>query len=65
VTRLGRADLTRNISIRTAEARNTAGGFLKPHLAGWTSHVYPFETDPAKIWRTGMGDDHGIQHNSM
>jgi hypothetical protein len=28
-------------------------------------HVYPFETDPAKIWASGMGDEHGMQHDAM
>jgi hypothetical protein len=44
-------------SISTAEACNAAGGHFKPHLAGWMTHVYPFETDPSKIWGVGM-DDH-------
>ena len=53
-----------NGSITTAEACTAAGGHFKPHLAGWMAHVYPFETDPAKVWSAGM-DDHGMEHNSM
>ena len=29
------------------------------------THVYPLETDPTKVWRAGMGDDHGMEHSSM
>jgi hypothetical protein len=52
-------------SITTAEACAAAGGYFKPHLSGWMVHVYPFETDPAKVWGAGMDDDHGMEHNSM
>ena len=52
-------------SIATAEACAAAGGYFKPHLSGWMVHVYPFETDPAKLWGAGMDDDHGMEHNSM
>jgi hypothetical protein len=54
-----------NGSITTAEACKSAGGHFKPHLAGWMTHVYLFETDPAKVWSAGMGDDHGMEHHSM
>lgn len=54
-----------NGSITTEEACRAAGGYFKPHLSGWMVHVYPFETDPAKVWGVGMGDDHGMEHNSM
>jgi len=54
-----------NGSITTAEACTAAGGHFRPHLSGWMIHVYPFETDPAKVWSAGMGDDHGMEHNSM
>ena len=54
-----------NGSITTAEACRAAGGHFKPHLSGWMTHVYPFETDPAKVWSAGMGDDHGMEHNAM
>jgi hypothetical protein len=52
-------------SIATEEACTAAGGHFKLHLAGWMTHVYPFETDPAKVWAAGMGDDHGAEHKSM
>jgi hypothetical protein len=54
-----------NGSITTEEACRAAGGYFKPHLAGWMIHIYPFETDAAKIWGTGMDDHHGMDHNSM
>lgn len=47
-------------SITTEEACRAAGGYFKPHLSGWMIHIYPFETDPAKVWSPGMGDDHGM-----
>jgi len=52
-------------SINTAEACSAAGGRFLPHLSGWMTHVYPFETDPAKIWGTGMDDHHGMEQGSM
>ena len=54
-----------NGSITTEDACRAAGGHFKPHLAGWMTHVYPFETDPAKVWSAGMGDDHGMEHDSV
>src|SRR5256885_16740317 len=54
-----------NASITTEQACTAAGGHFKPHLAGWMIHVYPFETDPAKVWSPGMGDDHGMEPKSM
>jgi hypothetical protein len=54
-----------NGSITTAEACKAAGGHFRPHLSGWMTHVYPFETDPTKVWSPGMGDDRGMEHNSM
>ena len=53
-----------NGSIATAEACRAAGGQFKPHLSGWMVHVYPFETDPAKVWGIAV-NDHGMEHNSM
>jgi hypothetical protein len=52
-------------SITTAEACTAAGGYFRPHLSGWMVHVYPFETDPAKVWGAAMADDHGTEHRSM
>jgi hypothetical protein len=37
-------------SIATEEACNAAGGRWYPQIFGWMVHVYPYETDPAKIW---------------
>lgn len=62
---MGDSNFGLNGSISTEEACRAAGGYFKSHLGGWMTHVYPFETDPAKIWSSGMGDDHGMDHNSM
>jgi hypothetical protein len=37
-------------SIATKEACEQAGGRWYPQVFGWMVHVYPYETDPAKIW---------------
>jgi hypothetical protein len=53
-------------SITTAKACEAAGGQFHPDLAGWMTHVYPLESDPAKIWASGMEDMHGkSQDDSM
>ena len=52
-------------SITTAEDCEAAGGRFLPHVFGWMVHVYPYETDPAKIWAAGMDDEHGMQHDDM
>jgi len=52
-------------SIVTAAACGAAGGRFLPHVFGWMVHVYPYETDPAKVWGAGMEDDHGMQHDAM
>ncbi|MGA2047854.1 MAG: hypothetical protein ABSG96_09175 [Terracidiphilus sp.] len=49
-------------SITTREACEAAGGEFHPHIFGWMVHVYPYETDPRKIWSTD-DDDHG--HDNM
>ncbi|MGA7316084.1 MAG: hypothetical protein WBX22_19180 [Silvibacterium sp.] len=49
-------------SITTREACEAAGGEFRPHLFGWMVHVYPYETDPKKIWST-EDDDQG--HDNM
>ena len=41
-------------SIVTAEECQAAGGRFLPHIFDWMVHVYPYETDPAKIWAPGM-----------
>jgi hypothetical protein len=37
-------------SISTMEACAAAGGTFHPQLFGWMVHVYPWQTDPAKVW---------------
>src|SRR5580704_18835194 len=37
-------------SISTEAACEQAGGVWRPQVFGWMVHVYPFESDPAKIW---------------
>ena len=39
-------------SITTADACAQAGGSFKPVIYNWMVHVWPLETDPAKIWAT-------------
>ncbi|HUB20563.1 MAG TPA: hypothetical protein VL990_18120 [Acidobacteriaceae bacterium] len=53
-------------SINTRDACDVAGGVFIPHVLGWMVHVYPYETDPAKIW--SIDDDHGhdnMDHSAM
>lgn len=52
-------------SIVTADACQAAGGRFLPHYLGWMVHVYAFETDPSRIWVSGMDDEHGMQHDTM
>jgi hypothetical protein len=49
-------------SITTKEGCEAAGGEFRPQLFGWMVHVYPYETDPAKIWST---DDDDKGHDNM
>jgi hypothetical protein len=49
-------------SITTKEACDTAGGEFIPHVFGWMVHVYPYETDPKKIWAV---DDDDMGHDNM
>jgi hypothetical protein len=49
-------------SINTREACEAAGGEFFPHLFGWMVHVYPYETDPKKVWAT---DDDEQGHDNM
>jgi hypothetical protein len=37
-------------SILTEEQCQAAGGRFYPVIFGWMVHVYPFESDPAKVW---------------
>jgi hypothetical protein len=52
-------------SITTATACRAAGGKFMPHVFGWMVHVYPYEKDPAKVWASGMDDEHGMEHDAM
>ena len=52
-------------SITTASACRAAGGRFMHHVFGWMVHVYPYETDPKKIWASGMDDAHGMEHDAM
>ncbi|MGC1965044.1 MAG: hypothetical protein WA673_01210 [Candidatus Acidiferrales bacterium] len=36
--------------IVTQDACEQAGGRWYPQIFGWMVHVYPYETDPAKVW---------------
>ncbi len=49
-------------SITTREACEQAGGEFHPHIFGWMVHVYPYETDPKKIWSV---DDDDQGHDNM
>jgi len=49
-------------SITTREECEAAGGQFFPHIFGWMVHVYPYETNPTRIWSVD-DDDHG--HDSM
>jgi len=49
-------------SITTEAACEAAGGVFHAHVFGWMVHVYPYETNPKKIWATN-DDDKG--HDNM
>jgi hypothetical protein len=49
-------------SINTKDACDAAGGVFIPHVLGWMVHVYPYETDPAKVWSV---DDDDAGHDNM
>ncbi len=49
-------------SIHTRKACDAAGGTFLPHVFGWMVHVYPYETDPKKIWSI---DDDDQGHDNM
>lgn len=46
-------------SIETKAACDAAGGSFQPNLFGWMVHVYPYETDPKKIWSIDRDDEDG------
>jgi len=53
-------------SITTREACEAAGGQFLPHVFGWMVHVYPYETDPKKIWAIDDDGDHdNMDHSAM
>ena len=39
-------------SITTQEQCTQAGGTFKPAIYNWMVHVWPFESDPSKVWAT-------------
>jgi hypothetical protein len=43
-------------TITTQAACEAAGGRFFPQIFGWMVHVYPFETDPARVWGGDMRD---------
>jgi hypothetical protein len=49
-------------SITTKESCEAAGGEFHPHIFGWMVHVYPYESDPKKVWST---DDDDQGHDNM
>ncbi|MGC2618603.1 MAG: hypothetical protein WA414_06135 [Acidobacteriaceae bacterium] len=49
-------------SIHTRAECEAAGGVFLPHVLGWMVHVYPYETDPKKIWAV---DDDDAGHDNM
>lgn len=49
-------------SITTKEECDAAGGTFFPHIFGWMVHVYPYETDPKKVWSV---DDDDQGHDKM
>lgn len=53
-------------SINSREACEAAGGTFLPHVFGWMVHVYPYETDPKKIWSVDDDDNHDtMDHSAM
>ncbi|MCI0658837.1 MAG: hypothetical protein L0170_17435, partial [Acidobacteria bacterium] len=43
-------------SITTEAQCNEAGGRWRAHLFGWMVHVYPYESDWARIWQHSLPD---------
>ena len=53
-------------SIHTKQACDAAGGVFLPHVFGWMVHVYPYESDPAKVWSTDDEPGHdSMGHSAM
>ena len=54
-------------SIHTQEECDAAGGKFLPHVLGWMVHVYPYGSDPRKVWSVD-DDDNGhdnMDHSAM
>ncbi|HLJ83666.1 MAG TPA: hypothetical protein VKT51_05780 [Candidatus Eremiobacteraceae bacterium] len=51
-------------SIATQAACDSAGGRFQPVLFNWMVHVYPFETDQAKIWQVDMPGGMDSNHST-
>jgi hypothetical protein len=49
-------------SITTRQACEAAQGEFHPHVFGWMVHIYPYETDPTRVWST---DDDDQGHDNM
>lgn len=53
-------------SITTKDGCDAAGGTFFPVVFGWMVHVYPYETDPKKVWTVDDDDMHdGMNHTAM
>ena len=53
-------------SIHTQQECDAAGGVFFPHIFGWMVHVYPYESDPSKIWSVEDHDGHdNMDHSTM
>jgi hypothetical protein len=52
-------------SITTKEACDAAGREFHPHLFGWMVHLYPYETDPAKVWSVNDEGQDNMNHSAM
>jgi len=50
ITQANWKEFGRKGSIATEDACEAAGGRWIPLIFNWMVHVYPYETDPAKIW---------------
>ncbi len=48
-------------TIADANACAAAGGRWQPQIFGWMVHVWPNETDPARVWAVHR-DEHGEMH---
>jgi hypothetical protein len=56
-TELSKVDWTKfgpKGSIASKADCDTAGGRFYPQLFGWMVHVYPWESDPSKVWARAM-----------